>query len=282
MAKVKEEQLVKALSQMEAIAKGDPKGKLPKTTDAANGGFSTEGDAGEMGVGGEPNLSDMGKATKGGKKKTLADWAKENSEETSSEEVSKAMNNEDESEDESEEEESSEEMSEDEEEMSKASKKKSKLARKSTIANLIKSDAAAGPVVDVSPFIEHLVDQVSDAEHDLRKAIVGMREEQGLYNNAFRKSIVAMGNLILDIKKGLDEIRDLPAATRKSVLSKSEVFERFEEERPDFSKSQVLDAMLQMAQAGKIKPIDVTRYETTNSMDGNVRKSVEDFLRKSA
>jgi len=291
--KVREEELVKALSEMEAIAKGGD--KMPKNTAQANGGLSTEGDKTEMATqGGEQ------KVAKGGKK--LSRWAKDSkssdSDSESTSKACKAMKKDDESsESESSDEDSTskaykamnaqessdEESSEESSESSESSDDKSSTkAKKSTIANLMKSDSVAGPVVDVSPFIERLVDQVSEAEYDLRKSLVSFHEEQSNQNKSLRKAISAMGNLMLEINNRMKDIEDAPVGQRKSVLSKSEISERFEEQPVDFSKSMVLDALVDLTRTGQVSSLDVSRYEVTNTMEPNVHKAVEGYLRKGA
>jgi hypothetical protein len=272
---VREEQLVKALTEMEALAKGGD--KMPKNTAEANGALSTVGDKTEMATSDDvsEDVKKLGKAVKG---KKLGKWAKEDessdsedSTSTSDDETStakKAMNKD--------EDESSSESKSDDESSSE------ETTSKGTIADLMKSDSQAGSVIDVSPFIERLVDQVSEAEFDLRKSLVEFQGEQETHNKAIRKSIVAMGNMLLEINNRLQGIENSPASARKTMLSKSEVMDRFEEETPDFSKAQILDAMVDLAQRGQIQPWDVTTYESTNHMEPKVLKSVENYLRKSA
>ena len=240
-----ENDLVKALAAMENLAKGgEGTGKLPKTTAQANGGFSDVGDKTEMGV-----------------TDSLEGWA------------SKAMPPKKDEDDESSSDEDDDSSSDSDDSVSKSQ----------TITDLIKSNPQASGVYDVSPFIESLVDTVSTSDMQLRKALVAMRDEQTGFNSGLRKSMVAMGNLVLEMKKGLDQILDAPAGQRRAVLSKSEVVERFEPEAPDFSKAQVLDTMCNMLEKSipGITSIDVSRYEMTNTMEPDVRRAVENVLRKS-
>ena len=242
-----ENDLVKALAAMENLAKGgEVTGKLPKTTAQANGGFSDEGDKTEMGV-----------------TDSLEGWA------------SKAMPpaKKDDDDDSSSSDEDDESSSDSDDSVSKSQ----------TITDLIKSNPQASGVYDVSPFIESLVDTVSTSDMQLRKALVAMRDEQTGFNSGLRKSMVAMGNLVLEMKKGMDQLLDTPAGQRRAVLSKSEIVERFEEETPDFSKSQVLDTMCTMVEKSipGVTSIDVSRYELTNTMEPDVRRAVEGMLRKS-
>ena len=280
---VKEENLLKALSDMEAIAKsgvsegmGGKGNVVPKSTSQANGGLSGEGDPKPVSVtakGQDEDDNDFdfeefeSDVEKGGgkKKKTLSEWAKEEEDE----EAHKGMSADED-----------DESMDDDDEAYKGKKKMKDKACKGTVADLIKSEM--GEVLNISPFLEELVDQVSDAEQDLRKSVIELAEQQDVHNKTLRKSVVAMGNLVLDIKKSLDTLMDQPTTDRRSVLSKSEVVERFEEAAPTLSKHQVLDAMVNLVQKGQLNSIEVARYETTNSMEPSVRKAVEDELRKSA
>lgn len=282
---IKEKSLMKALSEMEAIAKGG-KGKLPKTTAEANGGLSNEGDKQELAVKGEDEddfdeeqVSEdeaseeaVEKAHKKGKKKGLVEWAKEEE----SEEAHKGHGSDDEeSEDES------------ESESEEPPMKKGKKVKKSTIADLVKSDSQAGAVVDVSPLIENLVDQVSEAVEDMRKSIDDSRDEQSGFNRALAKAVNLTAQSVLALNKRFDGIEDLPAGSRRTALTKGEVQERFDEggeggDVLDFNRHQVLDAMTDLAKSGSIPTIDVTRYETTGTMDPDVLKKVENHLKKSA
>jgi len=276
---VREEQLVKALTEMETIAKGGNGGKaMPKTTAEANGGLSHVGDKTELAAKGN-DADDFEQeedvAIKGGRK--LGKWAKDDTSTSSSDDsdstskACKGIQADDDSDDDSSDDESSSDDS-----------TSGTMAKKSTIADLIKSDAVAGPVVDVSSFVERLVDEVSEAEHELRKSVLEFQDEQTAQNRAVRKALTAMGNLVLEINNRMKGIEDAPAGTRKSILSKSEISERFEEPRYDFDQNQVTEALIELAQSGKVNPVDVTRYESTGTMENNVRKALEDHLRKSA
>jgi len=295
---VREEQLLKALSDMEGIAKGSDvspgmtgKGNdTPKTTSQANGGLSGEGDQGELAVSakspafsakseaGEDEEFDfdafedegVAKATKGKKKKTLSEWAKEEE----AEDAHKGdYGDDDESEDES-------EGSEDEDDMEKCKTRKAKKSQ--SIADLMKSDSASGAVIDVSPFIETLVDQVSDSDAEVKKALIGLGKQQGSQQRVMK----ALGNLMLDINKKLETIVEAPAGIRKSVMNAADMeeVERFPQTpQYDVSKQDVLDTMINMVKGGQLDPIHVTRYEMTDTMEPEIRKSVEDnLLKKSA
>lgn len=307
---VKEKNLLKALSDMEAIAKGGVSpgtsgegNKTPTSTSQANGGLSDEGNKKELSVSAKKSddedegvddadfeallegegvdTDDVEKAKKGKKRKqSLSQWAKEEEEEHS-----KGLDgDEDDDFEKANDDDSDDDDDDSDDETEKCAKKSVGDLNRDSLSDLVKATDAGGPVVDVSPFLETLVDQVSDADMQVRKALTDMYEEQSQYNEGLRKSVVALGNLVLDINKKIDGFGDLPVGERKTVLSKSEIHERFEEENePDFTKAQVLDAMCDLAEAGKVTPIDVSRYETTNTMEPPVAKAVNDhLLQKSA
>lgn len=296
---MREEQLLKAISDMEAIAKGKDvspgmsgKGNdVPRTTSQANGGLSGEGDQGEMAVtASSPAYASKGdeeefdfdsldsddstaKGGNGKKKKSLVDWAKEEEDE----EAHKGDygDDDDESMDDSDSD-SGDDDADDEDDDKKVTEKGYRAVKgnNETLADLVKSDASMGPVVDVAPFLERLLDQVSDALENQNRAIADIGQQV----NSQQRVLKALGNVSLENKNLLKSFGDQPAGDRRSVLSKSEMVDRFEEAAPDFSKAEVLDAMVDLCQQGKVNPVAVSRYETTNTMEPEIRKSVEGHL----
>jgi hypothetical protein len=293
-------QLDKALSDMEAIAKGGSTGhsKTPKSTTEANGGLSSEGDKGELSVTGDLNgtpAAGVAKASKGGKK-NLKQWAKDDESSSSESSSDNARKGGDEDEDDDDidkavEDDSEESSSESESESTSGEPpvKKGKTKKSASLADLMKSDSSVGPVVDVSPFIEGLVDQVSDADTRLRKSVKLMHEEQRAFQRAEAKVLGALAKSIQEVQERLGGIENAPVGARKSVLTKSEVNERFTENGAgigsddfEFSKPQVLDALVELAKSHQIEPLEVSRYETTDSMELGTQRKVEEFLTKSA
>ena len=272
MSAVREESLLKALSDLEDIAKGDA---LPKDQKGANGGLSKEGKA--MAVKSDGREDDDEEELED-EEKSFSEWLESESALLKGDEEDESQ--EDEGDDEGEEE--APEAAEEEDEGEEDEEAEKSLGSQASISDIIKSNSATGPVVDVAPFIETLVDQVSDSDENLRKSIVALQDQQSGFNDTLQKSIVALGNLVLDMNKKLNSVWDAPVSGRKSVMSKSEVAERFEAAAPAFNKTQVLDTMVELVQKGHINPIDVSRYEATNSMEPNVRQTVETYLKKIA
>jgi len=262
---VREDQLLKALADMEAFAKGEGSaGKtLPKTQKQSNGGFSTVGDSEELAAkGGEDDeFEDESPVAQ----QTLAEWASEDAE--------KAFGGDEESED--------EESSESEDEESSDEDAEEDTRKSQSVADLVKSHGVGGPFMDASPFIETLVDQVSDSDLQLRKSVLDMQRKQDQFNSKLSKAIVALGKSVMTLNAQLQEFGGQPVGMRKSVLAKSELSERFEQGF-DFSKSQVLDAMVELCKSGRLQPIEVSKYETTNAMDAKVAHAVSEFLQQRA
>ena len=271
MENLREEQLLKALSDMESIAKGEDSGmsgvgnKIPTTTAQANGGLSDEGDKQEMAVTSKSveDEDDAGiEKGKKGKKLSLKEWA----EEEATEHASKGDYGDDDDDD--------DEDDDEDESMDKGSKCKKSM----DISDLLKSDTDVGPVIDAVPVIEQFVDVVAESDNELRKSVDFLSQRLHGQQNVLK----AMSKVLLGMQETLGNLMDQPAGQRRTVLSKSEIHERFEDEGPQFSKSQVLDAMVNLCQRGTVTPVDVSRFEVTNSMEPNIRKAVEDELKKSA
>ena len=260
-----EDTLLKALADMEELAKGESGmtgvgNKTPSTTAQANGGLSDEGDKKELAVKGVAGDESKEMTAKGGdkKKKTLSEWAKEEE----SEEAHKAMDDDD------------DESMDDDDEKEKEYKSETK---KATISDMMKSDSSSGPVIDAVPVLESFVDTVSDAQNDLRKSVESVSELVQAQNRVIK----SLAKVVMKSQEQIAELLDQPVGERKTVLHKSEVSERFEQPMPQVNKSDVLDILIRKCQAGEISPIDVTRYETTLSMDPALAKSVRDEIRKS-
>lgn len=264
MRTVKEEQLAKALSDLESIVKseGATTSKMPKSTAQANGGLSDEGDKEELSTSG----GDQSTAAK-----SLQEWAEENEEDV--EKAAPAGDDDD-----------SSSSDDDDDSSSSDDEPVSKCKKSTSLADVIKSDSATGPVIDASPFIEALVEQVSKADQRLRKSVDDSFSQQAKFNAQMQKAVSALGNVVLEMNKKVGGLMESPTGERKSVLSKSEINERFEEAPVDFTKSQVLDAMFDLVKSGSrdVTPIDITKYESSNFMEPNVRQAVEGVLRRSA
>jgi hypothetical protein len=149
--------------------------------------------------------------------------------------------------------------------------------------------------MDASPFLEGLVDNVSDEIDGMRKAIVYVQDmnmaamsEQGAFNQKLSKAIVAMGNLITEQNEMLKSLGGRPAGVRKSVTNVSEVHERFEKSGAgaggefQFDRNTVLRKAVEMVEQGKLPGTVVIGYETTGSMEPQFQKSVYDELLKSS
>lgn len=278
MANLREEQLLKALSDMEGIAKGEDSGmtgvgnKTPTTTAQANGGLSDEGDKQELAVTAKSVEEDEDAGIekgKKGKKMSLKEWAEE--EETEHADMDKGGYGDDD-------EDESMDDDDDDDDEGESMDKGSKCKKSMDISDLLKSDTDVGPVIDAVPVIEQFVDAVSESDNELRKSVDHLSRRLGGQQNVLK----AMSKVLLGMQETLGNLMDQPANSRRTVLSKAEIHERFEDEGPQFSKSQVLDAMVNLCQRGQVTPVDVSRFEVTSSMEPNVRKAVEDELKKSA
>lgn len=321
---VKETSLNKALDELEGQLS---KGKLiPDEMKNPNGGLATEGTdiADEVSASegeakkGKPEVSSLKKARK--KKGMPAEMSDDSeSEESSPEESGSEEDSDDmskagseEGSDDVEKKYSASDESSSAESVSKAeassassmSKSKKKSMKKSrSVKKSLKEQAEKNEdlrkAMDVSSFLEGLVDVVSEREAELTKALDDLREEQSGFNGKLAKALIAIGRktsaneeLLKALVERLEGTPD-PSRARKSILTKSEISERFgggegddrQEVRSNPNiRRQVLGALIQKAANGEVPMTLVTSFESNLPIGGEdamIIKSITDELKKS-
>lgn len=166
-------------------------------------------------------------------------------------------------------------------------------------------DVAKG--VDVSPFLEALVDQISNTLEDVRgtlkqsinKSISESTAAQQEFNIRLAKGIVTIGKglqslstQVSQLTESLQGLNTAPAGVRKSVLSQNEIVEpRGDEGDEDtganspFHHSAVEDWLVQKSQEGQVPIQIITMWESSgrqlHSLPPNIRKACVQDLRKS-
>ncbi len=265
--KVNEESLLKALDTLEGAAGSVRKGeqKLPKSTKEADGGLSGQGGEGE-----EADVSVSGDEEDPTSHKSLTEdedeFAKADDEESSDEEGP--------TDDDGEEDESS---SDDETPV-----KKGKTTKKS-LAKSFSEDEVVASQIEVSDFLEHLVDQTSESVDGLAKGIGALSAHQTKFNGMVAKALTLIGNRLNEIQASLDEQGEQPAGGPRSQMTKSlkagsveAPAPRFEgEDGPEFSKSDVLDVLVGLAKENAVHPAIVSQYEVSTTMPPEVQRLVE-------
>jgi hypothetical protein len=268
--KVSAEALFKALDDLEnQITKGTK--SLPKSTKEANGGLASM-------AGGEGDEADVDAEGEDSEAKSLTDEEDVAPDEDEKEPVAKAVKAaKDEESDESE----SDEASEDE----KSDDETSKSMREELEEN---EEIAKG--LEVSSFLEQLVDTTASGVDRLNKSIKQQGDYQHDFNVRMSKALTAIGGLLTDMQEQLSGISDAPATSGpRSQFSKSITAaqvetgsqNRFEgEDAPEFSKSEVLESLITLAQKGEIHPVLVTQFESTGSLPAEIAQKVEQALRR--
>ncbi len=298
--KVTEDDVLKALDELESnVEKGD---KIPDEMKNPNGGLATEGEDLESEI-----SASEGEPTQKGDKKTLEVFkgAKPKPKMKKTESMSEESGSEDDSESESE---SEEDMSKaesssagSEESVEKSSKKKEKV-KKSSFRDRVEKQPELKKAMDVSNFLESLVDLVSDADSEMVKSIVELHDEQKGFNGKLAKAMISIGrrlvkseerneklfSMVESLTEKLEVLPD-PGRTRKSVLHKSEIMERnlagrgengeIDHNDPKVRKA-MLEWMMDKSMQGKLSPLIVTQYEQRLAISDSVLKAAEPDLRK--
>lgn len=125
---------------------------------------------------------------------------------------------------------------------------------------------------EVSAFLEALTDATTESVDSLRKSQGEFQNEQREFNARMQKAIIAMGNMMLDMKKSQTDSGEEPVVVRpRSIVQKSQVVERFEEqnggEAPKYDRSQTLDALTELAVKGEIPSLVVSAYESNGFVE---------------
>ncbi len=263
--KILEDDLWKALDELETsvgLKKGDP-----LVSADPDGGFSTEGTplnrGGKGALSKQMSASDMSQPEPGG------------DEEESGEE------------DESAPEPGGDEESEEEQAppMGKGTRTKKSFAQEAA------SNEALVKGIDVSNFLESLVDQVGDSIDKITRTVDSVDDRinkserrQSGFNKKLAKAISVVGRAQLGIIQVLRAMSGRPAEPiRKSVLNPSEVHQpplRQEEGRGP-TRQQVARWLGDQAEKGLIPDLVVSEFEMTGSIsDPNIRKALENTLMK--
>lgn len=301
--KLTENGLHKALDDLEGALR---KGSIPEEMKNPNGGLATEGEdladevsASEAKKSKKPKLS----IVKGKKKAMDTSDEDESSDEEGSEDddMSKAEGSSDEGAGDDDDEgvqkggkkkvskrySASDASSEDD--MSKADNSSNEGVRKSKkskkVAKSFKQEAEEddnlNKAMEVSGFLEGLVDRASDSIDEMRKSLVELGEYNQGFDNKLAKALIAIGKQVDSqgelLKSLVDRLEGTPDSSRmrKSMLSKSDVRPRFEgdtddEEENNMKKADHADprfrqkvtaVLLKKAMAKEIDPQYVTMYE---------------------
>ena len=125
---------------------------------------------------------------------------------------------------------------------------------------------------EVSAFLEALTDATTESVDRLAKSQADFQNEQREFNVKVQKALVAIGNMMLGVKKSQAEYEEAPVSPRpRAVLSKSEVAERFaavaDNDAPRYTKAQTLDALTDLAVKGDVPSLVVSAYESSGFVD---------------
>ena len=137
--------------------------------------------------------------------------------------------------------------------------------------SLVDGNEAIQESFEVSEFLKSFVDTMVEA-HDLEtaqilSAVREGRDGQAEFNSKVQKAIVEIGNMLIEMKKSMDNQGDQPARPAKTVLNKSDISERFDNGgASQYNVNQVKNALTDMAIKGECDTVVVSAYETTGVM----------------
>lgn len=146
-----------------------------------------------------------------------------------------------------------------------------------SMKSLVQGSRTLNKAFEVSEFLEELTGVVAQSVDGLAKSQAEYAAEQRAFNARIQKAIVAMGNMMLNLRKSVDGIDEAPASTQpRSILRKSDVAERFESnsQSPQYSREQTLEALSSLVVKGGLQPYVVSAYESTGFIDPQIHTQV--------
>ncbi len=112
-------------------------------------------------------------------------------------------------------------------------------------------------------------------DEELKKALDAQKTE----NETLKKSLSEQSDLIKALTEKVEKIASQPAYDQKSV-TKLEPVEKSQPETEKASKRQVLNALLELQQAGEATSHDVSKYESTNQLSKSLQEKVKNQILK--
>lgn len=136
-----------------------------------------------------------------------------------------------------------------------------------TMKSLVRENTTIRKGFEVSKFLEELTDSVVEAVDGLQKSVIDGQNSQAEFNDKVQNALIALGNTVLEIKRSIVETGDEPVTHKpRAALNKSDVQERFEERQdgaPQFTREDTLTALTDMAIKGEIPTLVVSAYESS-------------------
>lgn len=112
-------------------------------------------------------------------------------------------------------------------------------------------------------------------DEELKKSLEAQKTE----NETLKKSLAEQADLIKGLTEKVEKMASQPAYDQKSV-TKLEPIEKSQPETEKASKRQVLNALLELQQAGEATSHDVSKYESTNQLSKSLQEKVKTQILK--
>lgn len=142
--------------------------------------------------------------------------------------------------------------------------------KRPSMKSLVNESAAIKKGVDVSEFLEAMVDTTTTAIDGSTRYNAAQWAEQKKFNQKLSKALVSIADLLLQRGSAqAEEEEDAPVARPRSVQKSMGTVERFQKsatEGPQYTRQQTLDAMIELASKGNLDPLAVSAYEATGEV----------------
>lgn len=138
--------------------------------------------------------------------------------------------------------------------------------------------------VEVSDFLESLVNQIGESIDPLTKALIKSQANQEQRYADIAKMVGNLSTVVKGLAQELGAIKNSPVRMKKSVTKEVSAPEKtFEPEDTankdggkELSKSQVADGMFELMKKGEVDPLEISKFEVT----GEIRPAILEKIKK--
>ena len=161
---------------------------------------------------------------------------------------------------------------------------------KKSLVDLAKEDDEVRKGLEVSDFLSGWAEGVSKSldgtESRIQKSIAKNEARQEAFNEGLVKALSDLGNAVAATAQRVEQVESQPASAPKSIMGQQvQVIEKSlaggEPAGESLNKSQIDTAMEALVKSGDMDPFEVLRYDTSGDMKPEVRDAVAGFYRKS-
>lgn len=148
-----------------------------------------------------------------------------------------------------------------------------------TAKSIMKSNEGVKKGIEVSEFLEGMVDSMVEATDDMHKSLVESTADQKSFNMKIAKGLVLLNEKLDRILDQQEELGDEPVTrvSKSGNMAKSQlgVVERFAPANTTHSKDDVLKALTLLSSEGSIPAVAVATYESSDELPPEYRQMVQ-------